>query len=252
MYSFCFDFQSQDTTKTGYPVNTLGISINPALSSYREDLLVPVSFDGPSIMLGAVFTRWQEHDYYKIHFRFGFGYLQNRFSHESAVIKLDLISSWLKKIKRYQRYGEIWAGIQLPIQMNDLYLFSWDDAHLYWLTVYSLGPAIGWKKELSAKYDIFIRFHFPVFNLVSRPPAYRYNNQDALNHIGFHFSEPHKALHFESLEDYRSFTLQIDLIKNKKVTGWNFGLEFQYDYFRKPKPISSIHTSLLASYAWGI
>jgi hypothetical protein len=77
----------------------------------------------------------------------------------------------------------------------------------------------------------------PLAGWVSRPPTYRYNKQDALNHFGFYFSEPNKSLHFETLDDYRALFIQLLFKREMRRSLLNLGLEFQYNYCRKPEKI---------------
>jgi len=142
--------------------------------------------------------------------------------------------------------------MSIPLQMNNLFIESWDEAHLYWLTAHSVALATEWQKKFSKKYDLSARMEIPIIGWISRPPTYRYNKQDALNHFGFHFSEPNKSLHFETLDTYRALYLQALFKKEMSCSFLSLGLEFQYKYFRNPQKIQGINTSILLSYQWRI
>jgi len=230
----------------------LGFHVSSGIDSYREDLLVPLGFHGPGISLGGNYTHRTENNSIDIRLKLGMGYLKNRYSHEAWALALEIRPSWIKKLAVHQKYGELWGGICIPLQMNNLYFESWDDAHLYWLTAHSLALATEWQKKISQKYKAMAQMEIPLVGWVSRPPTYRYNKQDALNHLSFHFTEPNKSLHFETLDDYRALFFQLLFKREMRRSLLNLGLEFQYNYCRNPQKIWGLNTSILLSYQWRI
>jgi hypothetical protein len=138
------------------------------------------------------------------------------------------------------------------MQMNNLFIFSWDEAHLYWLTAYNLALATEWQKKISQQFKASVRMEIPILGRISRPPIYRYNKQDALNHVSFHLTEPNKGLHFETLDDYRALFFQLLFKKEMRHSLLNLGLEFQYNYCRKPQKIWGLNTTVLFFYQWRI
>jgi hypothetical protein len=248
----CEILLAQEQQKSTYRRQYLGFHFNSGIDSYREDLLVPLGFHGPGISLGGNYTHQTEKNSINIRLKLGMGYMKNRYSHEAVRLALEIRPSWIRKLADHQKYGEFWGGISFPMQLNDLFIFSWDDAHLYWLTAYSLALATEWQKKISQKYHAVARIEIPFVGWVSRPPSYRYNKQDALNHLGFYFSEPNKSLHFESLDDYQALFIQLLFKKEMRRSLLNLGLEFQYNYCRKPQKIWGLNTLNLFSYQWRI
>jgi hypothetical protein len=230
----------------------LGLYFSTGIASYREDLLVPLGFHGPGISLGGNYTHRTENNSIDIRLKLGMGYLKNRYSHEAWMLMMELRPSWLKKLVEHSKYGDFWGGISIPLQMNNLFLESWDEAHLYWLTAHSLAFATEWQKQISQKFNSVVRIEIPILGCVSRPPIYRYNKQDALNHFSFHFSEPNKSLHFETLDTYRSLFIQMLFKREIQRSILHIGLEFQYKYCRTPRKIWGLNTSILLSYQWRI
>ena len=110
----------------------------------------------------------------------------------------------MKTLKSFPGKGEFWLGVDMPLQMNNLYLESWDESHLYWMTVYSIGPTLGCNKNISSSDLLFIRLNFPLVSFISRPEEYRNTKQEALSEVGFHFTEPNKSLKLESFGSYFS------------------------------------------------
>jgi hypothetical protein len=243
---------AQEEGKDSVRNQHLGICFSSGISSYREDLIVPLSFDGPGLSLGGVYTRRTDRNLVQFRLRVGLGYLKNRYSHEAWVLMLEMRPSWVRKLAEHDRYGEFWGGISIPLQMNNLFLESWDDSHLYWLTAHSLAAAFQWEKKVSRKDHAVVRMEVPFLSLVSRPPAYRYNKQDPLTHWTFHFSEPNRSLHVETPSKYRALFIQMLLRHQVRQSLLNLGLEFHYAYCRKPEKMWGLNTSVLVSYQWRI
>lgn len=243
---------AEETETAKSSVEHLGIHFASGIASYREDLVVPLGFHGPGLSLGSTYTRHGERDLIHVIFAFSGGYLKNRYSHEAYVMRFGLRPSWLRNLARHDGLGDIWGGVSLPIQMNNLFLESWDDAHLYWLTAYSLAPAIEWQKKISQRDRAVIRIGVPLVSLVSRPPSYRHNKQDALSHWTYHFKEPNQSLHLETPETYRGVFVRIGLAHEIGRSLLNLGCEFQYDYCSRPEEIRAMNTSITISYQWRI
>lgn len=230
----------------------LGINFNSGLASYREDLVVPLGFHGLALSLGAIYSRQTEKNLLYARLRIGLGYLKNRYDHEALILIPEIRFSWLRKFAATPRLGEFSGGICIPLQVNDLYWGSWDDAHLYWLTAHSLGVSFQWQKKISTKNLALVRMEIPVINLVSRPPMYRYTKQEPINHLSYFFTEPNRSLHFETIDTYRALFVQILLSRQIKRSLLNLGIEFQYNYFSQPKEIWGLNTSIVLSYQWRI
>ena len=232
--------------------NHLGINVNGGLASYREDMVVPLGFHGIEFSLGAVYSRQTEKSLLNARLRFGVGYMQNRYDHEAFIVAQEIRLSWLRKVNIPERYGEFWGGICLPLQMNNLLWASWDDAHLYWLTAYGMGPAFQWQKNIFSNKQVLVRMEIPVANWVSRPPEVRYRKQEPMDRLAYQYSEPNKSLHFETLDTYQALFFQALLRKKVKRSLLNLGIEFQYNHFCQPEDIWGLRTLLLFSYQWRI
>jgi len=83
----------------------LGIAINCGLASFREDLVVPLGFDGIGISLAIISSRQTEKNSFNTRVQFGLGYMQNRYDHEALVVVQEIRLSWVKKFTVTERYG---------------------------------------------------------------------------------------------------------------------------------------------------
>jgi len=87
---------------------------------------------------------------------------------------------------------------------------------------------------------------------VSRPPAYWYEKQEPLGNLMYHYTEPNRALHFETVDNYRNVFVQMLLERPIRHFLLQVGLEYQYYYFREPKKILGSNTFVVLSYLWGV
>lgn len=243
---------AQTNPSTDARASYLGVLLGSGIASYREDLLVPIDFHGPGFFIGAEFTKNAQSRVIDIRSKFGLSFLKNRFSHNAYAAILEIRSVWIRRLSYNQEYGELWGGICLPMKMNNLFMESWDDSHLYWLTTYSLGPVGEWHKQVSPGREISVHLGMPALSLISRPPEYRYKKQEPLTHLGYHFSGPNRALHLELPDDYRAVFARVAFTRDMNHAILNIGLEFEYGYCRDPKPIYALSTTLAFSYQWRI
>jgi hypothetical protein len=244
--------RAHDGTQSSSQGKHLGVYLSTGIASYRDDLIVPLGFHGPALSLGGVYRQGSEQNLYHIRLRFGLGHLENRYSHEAWVLTQDIRLSWVRKLTEYPKYGTFWVGGSVPLQMNNLFFESWDDSHLYWLTAHSLAGAFLWQKRVCPRNDISIRIEIPFFIWVSRPPTYRYEKQEPLAHLTYHYSEPNKSLHFETISKYRNVFVQMFFTRQVRCSLLHVGLEFQSYYCSRPKKFLSLNTFLLLSYQWRV
>ncbi len=230
----------------------LGILAGGGIASYREDLIVPLGFSGPSFSLGGLYTRQTEQKYTQIRLRFSMGLLQNRFSHKAYSAVIELQPSWVKKLSEKTGPGEIWGGVSIPLQLTNLFVESWDESHLYWLTTHSLAFVTEYRTRIPGMWNPIIRLDMPIIGFISRPPTYRYKKQEALSQLTYHFTEPNKSLHFEYIGTYQAPRLQVYLKRGSKDSVFILGLDFQLIHCNEPEDIWGISTVLLFSYQWRI
>lgn len=230
----------------------LGVSLNGGIGSWRDDLLVPLGFDGPAVALGAEYSYRDPRNLVRAHLRIGAAYITNRFSHEALALRFELRPSWLRTIGIGEGLGEFRAGVAFPVQINDLFLASWDDAHMYWLASYGVGPALEWRKNVAEGSAVQVHLQAPLLSLISRPPSYRHNKQDAMTEVGFFFSEPQRALHLEGPDSYRAFLARAIYSRRIGSSLLNLGLEFDYNYYTEPETIRGLNSSIVLAYLWRI
>jgi hypothetical protein len=230
----------------------LGVLLGSGIASYREDLIVPLSFDGPAFFLGAHYTSQTEQRCLQIRLRFSAAVLENRYSHKAYAAGIELRPTWTKRLTGQGGGGQLWGGFGLPLQMTNLFIDSWDDSHLYWLTVHSLAAVLEYRSVIGPLGESSLSIELPVVGFVSRPPAYRHEKQEALNHWTYHFSGPNKSLRFEGLWEFQSPLVQIMIRRGSQGSLLRVGLELQLDHATEPEDIWGINTRIVATYQWRI
>lgn len=230
----------------------IGLTTGGGIASYREDLLVPISFDGPGFIIGGYYSAQSERSQLNIRLKFGIAMLKNRFSHKAYAATLELRPTWMRKVHGHVQTDQLWVGLAFPMQMNNLFMDSWDDAHLYWLTTHSFAFAAEYRIADSRLGCPEVRFELPVLGFVSRPPAYRYQKQEAVSHLGYHFTEPNGAFDFEGLWEFQAPQLQIMMRRGSMNSHMRFGLEFELNHCREPEPMWGVTTILIFSYQWKV
>ena len=155
-------------------LNTLDWNIGLELASFRDDLIVPLGFHGPGVIIGSSFQHNQGEWQFNFPLSYKFDFLINRFSHMGMAFSLDVSPSLLRTVSPGESLGNFKAGLALPFKINNYFPFSWDDAHLYWFTIRSAAVVIEWTTTTASKRAIALRIEFPLVSQISRPPTYRH------------------------------------------------------------------------------
>jgi len=124
----------------------IGVGITFGGDGYRDDVLVPLVFSGPSAGLvttsefHALGFAWQPHAELR------FDYATNRFGHESLLMFYQArMLAW--RSTGWSATTPIQWGTGIDLQARNAYLFSWDDSHLYWLSGIGLPFALRSQKK---------------------------------------------------------------------------------------------------------
>ena len=232
--------------------NFLGVTGEAGLVSFREDLLVPLSFSGPGFALGGSFAHRSDGSLLDLDLSMRISYGINRFDHEAISLSTRIRSAWLWNIRSGGRLGELWIGAVLPFRINDMYIFSWDDAHMYWITSYGMGPAIQWRSHYSSETTIAVGMDLPVVHLVSRPPSYRFDKQDGMNRFFFWLGHPQRSFQLEPIGSYTAITLHGTMEWRSAESFSSLGLQIRFSRMDGDKPEQDLNTLIVYSYRWGL
>lgn len=136
-----------------------------AIGQAREDLVVPLRSDGGGLVLGTGW-RWDgTRSQARAHVRLPIVALANPRGDVSAHYAWDVDASWDVRVGG----SPLTVG---PTLLGDTDLFfhiDWDDSHVYWRTLWAIGPRISasWPASDPA-FTVWVAA--PVAGLASRPP----------------------------------------------------------------------------------
>ncbi len=244
-------YSETDTTDSGR-THHLGVLLGCGVASYREDLIVPISFDGPAFSLGGQYTAQAARTSLQLRLRVTTSVLENRYSHNAYTAAIELRPSWVKMLHGDPRGSQIWLGCALPLHMTNLLMESWDESHLYWLTTHSLALVAEYHTNMPRLGHSIARLELPVVGFVSRPPAYRYQKQEALTHWTYHITGPNRSFHLKTLWGFQSPMLQLMITRGSQGSLLSLGLEFGLDHCSEPRDVWGLNTRLVFTYQWRV
>lgn len=211
----------------------------------RDDLLIPLAFRGPGLVTGLSYTRslgvWK----FELEGRFKFDFVFNRFWHPGAILSYDFVPGISRVISEGHR-GRTTLGFSAPVESNNQFLFSWDDAHLYWLNIRSIQLDLSQQWKSKSDNLLKVEVSLPVLSFVSRPKAYRYEKQDAsLLWLGLYSPDEDREFKRAGISQYQAYSLEISRKRPEKPVWWS--LQLDYDHYMVPEDVWVSSISLIRS-----
>lgn len=223
---------------------TFKYEVGLELASVRDDLLIPLAFSGPGIVLGL--GAHKEHGLWEwsVDSRLRMDFIANRFSHPGASTALDIEPSLLRHVCTSPWDFNIYTGPSLRYQMNNQFIFSWDDAHLYWTTVRGLNLDLSMRKQLNSNRLLSLDISIPLYSQISRPDAQRLEKQDpSLMSLGFFPPSGSREFTTGTYHSYRSVGFEIKLQNSISGSTWLLGFDFDHYTYRDDVRIMSTSLS---------
>jgi hypothetical protein len=138
-------------------------------------------------------------------------YLEERYGNGGFIATPEFVFECSRMI--WERGSlELAFGTVLRFRINDEELFSWDDAHLYYLSSHMVGPEAVLQWDRLRRSILYLRLGLPFMGLVGRPEEERFVKQE-LGSIGVYFTEPNRSLEFATLPHYSSFELAVGITR---------------------------------------
>ena len=234
--------------------HSLGIGFGLRASTVRDDLLVPLSFAGSGLHVDVRYRGIAGPGLLSARAGIGARGEWTRFGQFGAALHHGIEATWHLGVYA----GETWrvaVGPAVAHQADVHYLAEWDDAHGYWLGAQWLGASArvvhrawdGWRLEAT-----------PTVGLVgfaSRPPAYRFAKQDALDRVGFWLSTATSDERFATLADLQAIRVDLALRHapfdaSDAAGGWSFGVDARLSRYSAPATFVAVESVLYAAYAW--
>ena len=212
----------QDENPNSNLNHQFGISLGGIHYQVRDDIIAPLRWDGFGIIGSFSYTIISDKGRHNIDLRVPYASVSNRYEHKGKALEGNLGYCYMRLIARNRSYGQIHLGGLIDWNYNLQFYDIWDDSHAYWLNVYELGPSIRWSKDIDDKHLLAVNFNFSLLALASRPPKYRYYDQERTNEL---LSKPHEQMDLTSLHEYKSFGLSCEYlyqISDKTAIGLSY------------------------------
>ena len=225
------------------PIHQFGIDLGGVHYQVRDNIIAPVRWQGFGFNLDFSYSIITKKGLHNIELGIPVAFPNNRYDHSSIVTEINLGYSYLGKIASSERLGQVYIGGMIDWSFNFQYYLNWDDSHMYWLNTYALHPAARWDKTYRDNHKLSMNISFPILALVSRPPEYRYIDQDRLPKAVL--SIAHKKMKLKTIPKYLSFVLDCEYmyqLSKKFSIGASYFLN--YKTFPEPQTITILSNSL--------
>lgn len=238
------------------PRHALMASAGLRADAVREDLVVPLTFSGPGIRLLFGYRGEVGPGLLMANGDVGFAFLWNRYGHEAATIDHDLDVTWTVPFRRTP-VSHWAAGLMATDEARFDYLFSWDDAHAYWLTTQWLGPAARYGRRLSERWRLESRAAFAALAFEGRPPSYRYRKQETRPSLTYPFTQPYGSESLVTAAELQAVRLDVALRRagytgSDVGRGWSFGIDARFARTNVSATHIDLGLCLYVARAWGL
>ncbi len=238
------------------PRHALAVGLGLRADAVREDLLVPLTFSGPGVRLMVGYRGEVGPGMLAANGDLGFAFLLNRYGHQAAAIEHNLDASWTVPFRRTT--VSHWAlGPMVAAEGHFNYIYSWDDAHPYWLAAQWLGPAVRYGRALSERWRLESRAALAVLGFEGRPPTYRYRKQEMRPSVTYPFTQPYGPESFVTVADLQAVRFDLALRRTGYTgsdvgRGWSFGFELRLARTGTPVTNINLDAGIYAARAWGL
>jgi hypothetical protein len=238
------------------PRHALGAGVGLRADVVREDLVVPLGFAGPGLRLLPSYRGRVGPGVLAARADLGLAFLFNRYGHIAATLDYGAEAAWTVTVRRRENW-HLALGPALALDSRVNYIYSWDDAHVYWLGSEWLGPAARYGRHLNDRWRLEAGATLALLGFEGRPPTNRYNKQEASPHLGYFFTQPHRSERFVFINDLQ--VIRLDLAARRAAysgsdvgRGWSFGLDFRLARTGIPATNINLGVCFYASRAWGL
>jgi hypothetical protein len=242
-----------DRAAADQPHHALGFTVDAGVASNRDDILVPRALSGPRFGLGATYAGLLGPGTLHAQLHIAASFVLDRDSYPGLSIDHALGADYVFDLGRGAdtRFA---VGPALGADTDILAVSGWDDAHAYWIAMRWLG--VSWRAFAPAwrgsRWDLSVEL--PLFGLLSRPPSYRMNKQDAMNHLDFYFVDVQRDPQAVWLADVQQLRLALDLWQSRSsnfvTNGWAFGAETRFAHVVEPRSAFAFRLTLRFSATW--
>ena len=235
-------FGAPDTSRAAI---TIGFSTS--FEQQRDDLLVPLRFQG-AIALLAIGTAWERGPRsHAIGLTGGFGGWRDRFDNGAAG---TLYSVRYRLLHDAPDIGPLSfsAGGRLGWTSRENVFYRWDESHGYHVTAIAAGPAFRLSHGVK-RGAVVAECALDLAGLVSRSPEHRISKIDSIPVFSYHFTSTNRNYSARSPVDHVCADWSLTWHTTVKRSRMNIGYAGALQRTREPKTYREVRHGLMLSFA---
>ncbi len=209
------------------PTTLLGGSIGVGHLQLTDEIVRGLRWSGPAGEVRGFFTDTVGANWHLSNFRFPVGFIENRYGHAGVAWDAQLDYGYARRIGNTGGSIEWALGGVVRWDWALQYYADFDEEHLYWMNAYELAPLIAGRYDVHERAIIVAQLDLPIFELVSRPPAFRYYKIDKLTHPSFFFKKTHQDFRATSLHEHVASRLRLAY---QQMWGRHAAIEARYAF----------------------
>ena len=169
----------------------------------REEKLHKLRNHGPVILSEAVLNRRSSSNKQSLKFHLPIGVLIDRYGFPVISFQYGFEAKGFWPMEKQTSVGYL-------LQANARYRYfpEWDDAHLYWLSDYSFGPAL--LHRIQQYPGLSLQAGMALFSWVSVSPQHRLSKFDNILTLSGFFDVPQQNLKFKHLGEFQNLQFNLN------------------------------------------
>jgi hypothetical protein len=224
-------------------------------TTVREDLLVPLTFSGGGLDMGASYRGLLGPGLLETRTEFGVAVVSNRFGHTGLTLHHAVAAAYRLPLPGSGTWRFSLGGV-VGENVDALALEMWDDAHGYWVGLGWLGPSLGLLGPLSASWQLAATTEFALIGTVGRPPEAWHNKQEPTGQISYRLIHPfaNSAFFAPWNVQYVRFDVAARWTErdDRIGRGWSFGCQGRFTRASQPATLLVFEAVLYAAWTWGL
>lgn len=204
----------------------------------RDETLNPLRFHGPGLALDMRLTRKALSNEHHVAFDLPIGLVLDRYGFWGVSLKYGINGLGLWRVNPQLSLG-YYGGMNVRYH----YYPEWDDSHVYWLTDYSVGPALNFRPPESPAFDFI--FHTNLVSLLSRNPQHPRSKLDNIVTVSGFFSTPQQDLRWQSFRDFQSGAIRL---RYKSDHGGSRVWEYRMEFVHANDPLEFVQVTHLVGW----
>lgn len=228
-------FASESVASNG-PSHHLGYILSADATQYRDDSLVPMRFSGGGGNIGLGWTFRRHRVQLAVNIGLGASYVTERMGNPGLVLPLWCqMSGYRLGFARWE-HMTMHLGMFWRSRITQAMLYSWDDAHFYFLASHVAGPSARIEWPLPKNKKLIGAIYLPMLGIIGRPPAQRFVKQEIPN-WDFLIVKPHENMELATFAIYRSVAADVGVMWEGKRSTMTFAYEFDFEYSNHPDTV---------------